>query len=261
MDAINFTPPPSPDTYFAPARPDKFNHGITNPDGSTKPAEFNMYVDDNMYPAVGQEQMRWLIRCSLQSAYLIFGEPNLSQRPDPIDFGKFIRESISYERTQIGYRINTRELTVSIPDEKRTAMLELLNSRWGPHRQSFKLKEAAELLGTLMSLSRVCKWGIFLFTNILKSINEMLSKNARRLMNTTDFMDLTREASQSSHRFIAIPVLCFCHRQENMERKGHYLHQLRHPRGVELHSHGIRRPHDIQVVITNCPSYPTGIRL
>jgi hypothetical protein len=61
MDAINFTPPPSPDTYFTPARPDKFNHGITNPDGSTKPAEFNMYVDDNMYPAVGQERMHWLI--------------------------------------------------------------------------------------------------------------------------------------------------------------------------------------------------------
>ena len=208
MNAITFAPPPAPGTYFATARPDKYNQGVINPDGSSKPAEFNMYVDDDLYAAVGVDRMRWLIRCSIQSAYLMFGEPDLSQRPDPIDFDKFVREMISHMRTQLGYTINTRLLTVTIPERKRIVMLELLNKKWGPRRRSFKLKEAAELLGTLMSLCRVCKWGIFLFTNILRSINEMLSKNARRLMNSPEFVQLTQEASlhptdSSQYRFFS----------------------------------------------------------
>jgi hypothetical protein len=208
MEAMTFTPPLTPDTYIVPARPDKFNQGVINPDGSRQPVEYNMYVDDNLYAGVGQANLRWVSRCSLQAAYLIFGTPNPSQRPDPVDFDKFTREPISYERTQIGYRINTRELTVTIPEEKRIAMLNLLTNTWGPRRRSFQLREAAELLGTLLSLSRVCKWGIFLFCNILQSINEMLSKNARRLINSDEFVQLTQAASRhtvdsSKYRFFA----------------------------------------------------------
>jgi len=78
MDKVVFAPPPPPDTQFTPARPYKFNKGVLAADGSPLPSQFNMYVDDNMSAAVGEECMWWNMRCSLHSAYLILvGEPNL----------------------------------------------------------------------------------------------------------------------------------------------------------------------------------------
>jgi len=179
MEKVVFAPPPPPDTRFTPARPDKFNKGVLAEDGSLLPSQFNMYVDDNMSAAVGEEHTQWNMHCSLHSAYLILGEPNLDRRPNAIDLDKFVWEPISHERTQLGFCINSQTLIVTIPDEKRATILDVLMNTWGPHRRSFTIKQAAELLGTLLLLCQVCKWGIFLFTNLLKAVHEMLDRNLR----------------------------------------------------------------------------------
>ena len=78
-------------------------------------------------------------------------------------------------------------MAVTIPDDKREAILNLLHQEWGPHRRSFTLLEAARLLGMLILLSRVCSWGMFLLVNLHQAIYEMLEKNAKRLMLSPEF--------------------------------------------------------------------------
>jgi len=60
MDKVVFAPPPPPNTQFTLARPDKFNKvGVLAEDGSLLPLQFNMYVDDDMSAAVGEECTWW----------------------------------------------------------------------------------------------------------------------------------------------------------------------------------------------------------
>jgi len=118
MEKVVFAPPPLPDTQFTQARPDKFNKGVLAEDGSLLPSHLSMYVDNNMSAAVGEEHTQWNMQCSLHSAYLILGEPNLDRRPNAMDLYKFVQEHISHERTQLGFHINSQTLIVTIPDEK-----------------------------------------------------------------------------------------------------------------------------------------------
>jgi len=107
MDKVVFAPPPPPDTQFTPARPDKFNKGMLAEDGSLLPLQFNIYVDNDMSAAVGEECTWWNMHCSPHSAYLILGKPDLDGRPNAIDLDKFMQEPISHERTQPGFCINS----------------------------------------------------------------------------------------------------------------------------------------------------------
>jgi len=82
---------------------------------------------------------------------------------------------------------------------------------WGPHHRSSTIKQAAELLGTLLLLCRVCKWGIFLVTNLLKAVHEMLDENSKQLMHLDEFRLLMQEASchptdSSQYQFFASKV-------------------------------------------------------
>lgn len=111
-----------------------------------------MHVDDNLYAAAGEDNMRWAMRCSIHALNILMGEPDPTVRPNPVDFDKFTRELVGYERRQLGYLTNSRLLSVTIPNDKRESMLHELTTSWGPHRRSFKLLEAAQLEGTLASL-------------------------------------------------------------------------------------------------------------
>jgi len=77
-------------------------------------------------------------------------------------------------------------------------MLHELRTTWGTHRKSFTLVEAAQLLGTLVSLSRVCAWGIFLVTNLNSAMYNILASNARRLWSTQEFRELIETRDRSA---------------------------------------------------------------
>ena len=99
-------------------------------------------------------------------------------------------------------------MEVTIPNDKQQKALDLLQSHWGIHRRSFTLRDAASLLGNMLSLCRVCKWGIFLFTILLHEITALLNSNSRRLMQTREFQELTEQAARhptdsSKYRFFS----------------------------------------------------------
>jgi hypothetical protein len=86
-----------------------------------------------------------------------------TSRADQPDRTKFFRDEVSHMRRQLGYITSTCTMRVTIPEDKRQALTDELINKWGPSLgcRSFTLSEAAELLGVLVSLCRVCPWGFF----------------------------------------------------------------------------------------------------
>jgi hypothetical protein len=199
IEKVKFTPPPSPNCRFAEARADKYNPGAPRPpDGQFPTVEYNMHVDDNLYAAAGVDHMKWAMRCSIAGLQLILGENAPDLRPCQPDPEKFFQQTVSYERRQLGYVTNTRTMMVTIPDDKRQEMLALLRNSWGLAAKcySFQLREAAEVLGLLMYLCRVCPWGMFLFQNLYHAMAQMLERNAQRILHDPKLKDAIAQRDQ-----------------------------------------------------------------
>jgi hypothetical protein len=104
-------------------------------------------------------------------------------------------------------------MKVTIPEDKRQALIDDLVNNWGPSsgRRYFTLSEAAELLGVLVSLCRVCPWGIFLFQNLYHAMAQILSSNARRVWNLPEFKKLIEvRDSYSRHPTDSSKYRFFC---------------------------------------------------
>jgi hypothetical protein len=89
-------------------------------------------------------------------------------------------------------------MIVMIKEDKRKAMVKVLSMTWGEHRRSFTLIKAARLLGTLISLCRVCQWGIFLFMNLYQAMYEMLGNNAHHLMSSPEYRELVHQHNEGA---------------------------------------------------------------
>ena len=199
IDKVQFTSPPSPNCRFAQARPDKHNPGVQRPpEGLLPSVEYNMHVDDNLYATAGVEHMKWAMRCSIAGLQLTLGENAPDLRPCQPDPEKFFQQTVSYERRQLGYVTNTHTMMVTIPEDKRQEMLALLRNYWGfaAKRYSFQLREAAEVLGLLMYLCRVCPWGMFLFQNLYQAMAQMLQRNAQRILHDPKLKDAIKQRDQ-----------------------------------------------------------------
>ena len=192
LTAVRFAPKAPPNTVFARARKDSLNPGVLDASGNPLPCEFNMHVDDNLYAAASEADMRWAMRCSIHALNEIWGHPEPHLRPNACDFDKFVSEDVGHVRKTLGYTTNTRTMTVTIPEDKRQAMIDELRTTWGPQRRSFTLLEAAKLLGTLVSLCRICPWGIFLFTNLHHAMTDIMRSNSKRLWNSPEYRDLIK---------------------------------------------------------------------
>jgi outer membrane protein W len=61
---------------------------------------------------------------------------------------------LTHRRKAKGFIADTRRMDVSIPDYNRDQVVELL-ALW-THKESYTLLEAAELLGLLNNISKIC---------------------------------------------------------------------------------------------------------
>jgi hypothetical protein len=198
---VAFAPPPSPGTVFAKALPNWYNPGaMILADGSYPAAPFPMLVDDCLYAAVGQRWMRHLIRCSIDGLVHVMGGNDPDLRADQPDHVKFFRDKVSHTHCQLGYITNTCTMMVSNPEDKRQALLTDLVHNWGPTSgyQDFTLSEAAKLLCVLVSMCRVCPWGICLFQNLYHVMAQILRSNLRQMWNQPEFMALIQERDKYS---------------------------------------------------------------
>jgi hypothetical protein len=199
LDAVQFADLPDETVKFVQARPDCFNPGVLDSKGDPLPMEYNMYVNDNLYTQVGQGRMRQAMRCSIHALNVVMGGPDPEARPNRTDLEKFLREPVSHHRRQGGYVVDTHQMIVMIPEDKHKAMVKVLSMTWGKHRHSFTLIKAARLLG-IISLCRVCNWGIFLFMNLYQAMYGTLGNNACCLMTSPEYWELLHQRDKGAAR-------------------------------------------------------------
>ena len=129
-----------------------------NDDGTRRAPTYDHHVDDNMYADITSLLPR-AAAASVLALYEIVGYPN-GKIPDPISWEKF-ESTHGHLRRVVGWEFNTRNLTFSLPIDKRRAITDLL-SAW-LLRKTCTLIQAAELHGTLADASRAYRPGRALF--------------------------------------------------------------------------------------------------
>ena len=145
---FNFAQPATPAerASFTKALPDSINKGVLDAMGNRRPPTYDHHVDDNMYADITEFLPRAAF-ASIIALYEIVGYPN-GKIPDPISWDKF-ETTHGHIRRVVGWDFNTRELTFTLPNDKRTALTDLL-ATWLTKAQC-TLLEAATLHGTLLA--------------------------------------------------------------------------------------------------------------
>jgi hypothetical protein len=140
------------------------------------------------------------MRCSIDGLVCVMGGNAPDLWVDQPDCVKFFCDEVSHTHRQLGYITDTRTMKVTIPEDKCQALVDELVNNWGPtlRCQYFKLSEAAEFLGVLVSLCRVCPWGIFLFQNLYHAMAQILRSNSCRVWNQPEFTALIQERDKYS---------------------------------------------------------------
>jgi len=134
---------------FGQATRDSQNRGVLDANGRRLPPPFVHHVDDKMYADVSEFMLR-TVAAAVLSIYEILGYPK-DRLPHALSLEKF-HGTYNCERKELGYLINSRTMTVDILPYKRKIVVDLLES-WLTLR-TYSLREAAELIGMLESLSR-----------------------------------------------------------------------------------------------------------
>ena len=91
---------------------------------------------------------------------------------------------LSHRRTRLGLVVDTRAMTVAIPDPFVTDVLQIITSKWHSSRKAVTLTELAELGGKLGHIARTGCEFLFLLAQIYGSIMYMLGCNTWHLEQT-----------------------------------------------------------------------------
>lgn len=189
---------------------DSQNPGVrTGGTDSSTPHMF--YVDDDVYSEVFHVgRVKQAAAASIEAVFIMLGESDLERRQDPISFDKMIEMSVSYLNKILGHIINTRTLTVGVPDDFLGQMVESLSTTWGPHRKQFTVKEAAELAGRLNHIAITAPWLKYLMGQVYLSLSSALKLNETAAIRTSKSFRLALQSlKNTSHLSLSDPVRTF----------------------------------------------------
>jgi hypothetical protein len=123
---------------------------------------YSCFVDDNQMAALRTYIMR-AIDCSVASAYLLFGAPDVDRRPCCLNEAKF-RPVATYLMDFLGFTICTRTLEVRWPVSKRLALLDTLVAHWSGDPCRVSPRQIASVLGVVRNACFISPFGAtFLF--------------------------------------------------------------------------------------------------
>eukprot|EP00957_Ditylum_brightwellii_P103200 7865418-Ditylum_brightwellii.AAC.1 len=86
------------------------------------------------------------------------GFPEPHRRRNAVCMEKFLAAMCSYEKKQLGVRINTRAMVVGIMLMKLAAITKELK-HWHKKRKSFNIRQVATLTGEVQHICSVTTWG------------------------------------------------------------------------------------------------------
>ena len=171
LPSVRFDAPATPAerSAFAVAIADSRNPGVFNTSSKRLSPRYNHHVDDNMYGDIS-DIMERAAATSVISLYEIVGYPD-GRIPNPVSWEKF-QTTYGHLRRVVGWLFNTHNLTFRLPDDKRSAIAELLAS-W-LQKTDFTILEAAELHGKLADASRANRKGQAMFVALQNALRRSL---------------------------------------------------------------------------------------
>ena len=123
IDKIKFALPPGKDVAFSKAIRDRLNRGVIGDDGSRSPSQHNTFVDDNLMAEI-RGYIKYAIVASIEALFILLGFPETEKRRLALSIDKFLKSDCSYQRVQLGFVVNTRLMTVSLPEDKHQLMCD-----------------------------------------------------------------------------------------------------------------------------------------
>ena len=169
----SLSPDPTPEELasFVSANADSFNGPVFDAFGNVlRICPFVMYVDDQFIAHV-KTWIHQAVAAGVLSLYMILGFPHADE-PDPLSHDKF-DTVFSHRRKMNGVMVDTRSMTLSMADYKRTQLLDMLEN-WLEPNACFTLKEYAMLCGTLVDHSNICVWSSMFIQALMQQIRQTL---------------------------------------------------------------------------------------
>ena len=184
LPAIQLAPLPSSAEIqaFVRADADSVFKGVLDKQGNRLPPQFDHHVDDNIYADVG-EHMSKTVCASVLALWKILGFPQ-DNTPDALSREKFCGQ-YTHARKSIGQQIDSRQLTVTLTQEKKETLLEMLRD-WTTDVKDFNLREIASLHGSLESATRFTPWARPLFFHTQNTISITLNQRYHILKRSYD---------------------------------------------------------------------------
>ena len=125
--------------------------------GKRGPTQHAIFTDDNLLACVWMH-LKTGLDCSVESLFMLLGNPESNLHRSPLTTDKNVKNMFSCLCTQLGTRINTRDLALRIPDTKRADLETILLTNWNSSRKRFTLREVASLLELVCNLALTTQW-------------------------------------------------------------------------------------------------------
>ena len=172
LPPIRHQEPPTMDEVktFVKANRDSFNTGVRDEHGNRKPPPYRHHVDDNLYGDIAQHLERTVCASAL-AIYDILGYPD-GRQVEALSLEK-LDTMYRPQRTVVGYRLDTRAMTVSLTQYKRD-QTALVIDPWLT-TPTFTLIQGAELCGKLESASTCCRHIRPYYHSVQNTIREVLT--------------------------------------------------------------------------------------
>ena len=192
INKVQFSEEPTVNTGFVQAVRDSTHKGVKNL-GKTS---YNMFVDDNLF-AQTKENIKHAMAASIEALYIILGFPELDKRQDALSLDKYFESICSHDRTQLGFQVNTRKMSVGLTEKKRLLMLSEL-SHWHTQRKSFTLMQGVILCGSLEFWANTSPWIRFIYHQLRSSVNKCLTNCLEISKNKEDIKKLISNVANTT---------------------------------------------------------------
>lgn len=194
IDNVSFAHP-APSTPLQPAFPDSRNKGT---DGS-RPGHQPTFVDDTIMAEI-RSVIRIAAENSVLTASLFVGHSDLVEEPISLDkFEKFF----SHLNETLGFVTDSRSLTASYPEDKKEAILDLLNSSsWKP-KSSHPVRTLAKILGKVRHLAQILPFGTHLSIHLQLCLSKFILHRIKHAPSAAS-MKLKLRSAWGSHNRVRI---------------------------------------------------------
>jgi len=113
----------------------------------------------------------------IEAIFVVTGTPDTTVCQCPLTLDTWLDLIVASRQRMLRLIVDTNSMTVGIPPDYVTEVLDLLNTTWHSHRRRFSVGEAQRLTGKLGHLAEGANWVFHLLTHLYASIAYALSEN------------------------------------------------------------------------------------